>query len=167
MKISAEVFAFVVAGTLCITPAFAVPVGTVHVKGTGADLLNRAFVYSKQKTPSGVIQRSTEIVELNGDLHGKVLYQVTSVIDERAGTLVDTGDQVFSGVIAGSAPVMIHDARFRFVVNLRTGADHGTVYLTDHIAGPPVQCILQVTGTGKRADGNPTFKYSGTCRFTS
>ena len=99
-------------------------------------------------------------------LFRSVLYHVTSVTDEKAGMMVNTGDQVFSGTIAGSAPVMIHDGRFRFVINLRTGVDHGSVYLTDRIAGPPVQCILHVTGTGKRSDGNPTFAYAGTCRFT-
>ena len=114
-----------------------------------------------------MIQRGTEIVELSGDLNGKVLYHVTTVIDNQKGTLVNTGNQVFSGTIAGSEPVMIHDSRFRFEVNLATGADSGSVYLFDHIAGPHVRCELKATGTGKTADGNPTFSYTGTCRFGS
>ena len=34
------------------------------------------------------------------------------------GTLVNTGDQVYSGTIAGSDPVMIHDDQFRFYRDL-------------------------------------------------
>ena len=140
---------------------------TVQVSGTGTDLLNGAIVHSKKPTAAGVIQRGTEIVELNGDLSGKILYHVTTVIDKQKGTLVNTGDQVFSGTIAGSEPVMLHDSKFRFEVNLATGADRGSVYLFDHIAGPQVRCELEVTGTGKTADGNPTFNYTGTCKFGS
>jgi hypothetical protein len=140
---------------------------TIQVSGTGTDLLNGEIVHSKKPTATGVTQRGTEIVELSGDLKGKILYHVTTVIDNRKGTLVNTGDQVFSGTIAGSEPVMIHDSKFRFEVNLATGADSGTVYLSDHIAGPHVKCELKVTGTGKTTDGNPTFSYTGTCRFGS
>ena len=138
---------------------------TVQVSGTGTDLLNSATVHSKRPTAAGVIQRGTEIVELSGDLNGKILYHVTTVIDNQKGTLVNTGDQVFSGTIAGSEPVMIHDSKFRFEVNLATGAESGSVYLFDHIAGPHARCELKVTGTGKTADGNPTFSYTGTCGF--
>ena len=138
---------------------------TIQVSGTGTDLLNGAIVHSKTATPSGVIQHGTEIVELNGDLAGKVLYHVTTVIDNQKGTLTNTGEQVFSGTVKGSQPVMIRDSRFRFDVNLATGAETGSVYLFDHIAGPRVRCELKVTGTGKTADGNPTFSYTGRCRF--
>ncbi len=138
---------------------------SVHVSGTGTDLLNGAVVHSKKSLPNGEIQRSTEIVELEGDLKGKVLYHVTTVIDTQKNTLVNTGHQVFSGTIAGSEPVMLHDSRFRFQVDLKTGADSGSVFLLDHIAGPRVRCELKVTGTGKNADGNPTFSYVGTCKF--
>lgn len=140
---------------------------TIQVSGTGTDLLNGAIIHSKKPTAMGVIQRGTEIVDLSGDLNGKVLYHVTTVIDDKKGTLVNTGDQVFSGTIAGSDPVMIHDSKFRFEVNLATGAESGSVYLFDHIAGPHVRCELKVIGTGKTADGNPTFSYTGTCRFGS
>jgi hypothetical protein len=140
---------------------------SIRVSGTGTDLLNGSIVHSKKPTATGVIQRGTEIVDLSGDLNGKILYHVTTVIDNQKGTLVNTGDQVFSGTIAGSEPVMIHDAKFRFEVNLATGAESGSVYLSDHIAGPQVRCELKVTGTGKTADGNPTFSYAGICRFGS
>jgi hypothetical protein len=135
----------------------------VQVSGTGTDLLNGAIVHSKVQTASGMIQQSTEIVDLKGDLIGRVLYQVTSKFDSTNHTLINTGHQVFSGTIAGSAPVMIHDDKFRFEVNLSTGAETGSVYLVDRIAGPEVQCTLQVVGTGKDADANPTFSYTGQC----
>ena len=138
---------------------------TVHVKGTGVDGLNTAMVHSKVATSTGMIQKSTEIVELNGDLTGRVLYHVTSVFDFAKGTLVNSGDQVYSGTIAGSEPVMIHDDQFRFEVNLNTGAESGDVYLLDHIAGPKVRCTLHVVGTGMNAQGNPTFTYEGDCTF--
>ena len=140
-------------------------VRSVQVAGTGTDLLNGAIVHSKKKTPNGMIQQSTETVELKGDLIGRVLYHVTSTFDFANDTLVNTGDQVFSGTVAGSDPVMIHDGEFRFDANLKTGADTGLVYLVDHIAGPKVQCTLQVEGTGKDADANPTFNYTGHCNF--
>ena len=78
---------------------------------------------------------------------------------------MNTGDQVYSGTIAGSAPVMIHDDQFRFEVNLITGEETGKVYLFNHIAGPKVRCTLTGVGTGVNGDGNPTFNYSGTCTF--
>jgi hypothetical protein len=70
-----------------------------------------------------------------------------------------------AGVEGPKAPVMIHDSKFRFEVNLATGAESGSVYLFDHIAGPHVKCELKVAGTGKNPDGNPTFSYTGTCQF--
>jgi hypothetical protein len=138
---------------------------TVPVAGSGVDFLNTAIVHSKEITETGMIQQSTEIVELNGDLKGRVLYHVTSVFDFVHGTLVNTGDQVYSGTIAGSAPALIHDDQFRFEVNLVTGAESGQVYLFDHITGPKVRCTLNVVGTGVNGEGNPTFDYSGECRF--
>jgi hypothetical protein len=112
-----------------------------------------------------MILRSTETVELDGDLRGRLLYHVTSVFDFVAGTLVNTGEQVFSGTIAGSAPVLVHDDRFRFDVNLLSGEETGKVYLFNHIDGPKVRCEIDVVGTGLTADGNPTFDYRGYCRF--
>ena len=68
----------------------------VQVAGDGIDHLTTAIVHSKEDTAGGMIQRSTETVELHGDLTGRVLYHVTSVFDFAHGTLVNTGDQVFS-----------------------------------------------------------------------
>jgi len=139
--------------------------GTVQVAGSGLDFLTTAIVHSKEPTENGMIQTSTEIVELHGDLEGRVLYHVTSVFDFVHGTLVNTGDQVFSGTIAGSAPALIHDDQFRFEVNLVTGEESGQVYLFNHIAGPKARCMLNVVGTGLNGDGNPTFDYTGECTF--
>lgn len=138
---------------------------TVRVAGSGVDHLHTALVHSEQPTPTGVIKQSTETVELTGDLTGRVLYHVTTTIDTGKGTLVNTGHQVYSGTIAGSAPVMLHDDRFRFEVNLLTGQEKGQVYLLNHIAGPRVRCTLDVVGTGLNAGGNPTFDYTGACTF--
>ena len=138
---------------------------TVQVAGDGVDLLNGAIVHSIERTDTGMVQRSTETVELFGDLRGRVLYHVTSVFDFENGTLTNTGDQVYSGTIAGSDPVMIHDDEFRFDVNLLTGAEAGSVYLLHHIAGPKVRCVLEVFGTGLNGEGNPTFGYTGECTF--
>ena len=102
-----------------------------------------------------MIQQSTEIVELYGDLRGRVLYHVTSVFDFVNGTLVNTGEQVYSGTVAGSAPVMIHDDPFRFDVNLVTGEETGKVFLLNHIAGPKVRCTLDGVGTGHEQRREP------------
>jgi hypothetical protein len=88
-------------------------------------------------------------------------------VDPPAQLLVNTGDQVFSGTIAGSTPVLIHDDQFRFEVNLITGKESGQVYLFNHIAGPKVRCRLDAVGTGPNAEGNPTAAYSGECTFRS
>ncbi|HEY7498631.1 MAG TPA: hypothetical protein VH740_08965 [Vicinamibacterales bacterium] len=154
-----------IALTLVTTAGAAHGPRTVSVAGKGFDDLKNAIIHWKKDTPTGLIQQSTEIVELEGDLKGRVLYHVTSVFDFVNGTLVNTGDQVYSGTIRGSAPVLIHDDRFRFEVNLQNGLETGVVYLFDHIAGPKVRCMLEVTGTGLNADGNPTFEYRGECTF--
>jgi len=170
-------FVVVVLTSTCISASEAQSVGvasqaqehpgatTVKVAGHGVDHLNGALVHWKMPTPTGLIQQSTEIVDLEGDLQGRVLYHVTSVFDFVKRALVNTGDQVFSGTIAGSAPVMIHDDRFRFDANLVTGEESGQVFLFDQIAGPKVRCTLQIAGTGLDADGNPTFTYDGECIF--
>jgi len=138
---------------------------TVQVAGSGVDFLNSAIVHSTETTPTGMIQKSTETVELNGGLRGRVLYHVTSVFDFAKGTLVNTGNQVFSGTIAGSEPAMIHDDQFHFDVNLGSGTETGSVFLVDRIAGPKVRCVLEVAGTGVNSEGNPTFNYNGECIF--
>ena len=150
------------------TPATCAPaadVNVVHVSGSGVDGLNSAIIHSKVTSATGLVQKSTEIIDLHGDLEGRVLYHVTTVIDFVKGTLVNTGDEVYSGTISGSDPVMIHDDQFRFDVNLNTGEESGDVYLVDPIAGPKVRCTLHVVGTGATPEGNPTFTYTGDCRF--
>jgi hypothetical protein len=149
----------------CSSGGVVAPEAPVSVTGSGIDYLTTALVHSKQPTATGFIQASTETVELTGDMKGLVLYHVTTVVDTVRATLVNTGDQIFSGTIRGSEPVMLHDDQFRFEVNLATGAEIGHVYLVDHIAGPDVSCTLDVTGTGMNAQGNPTFTYSGACTF--
>lgn len=138
---------------------------TVPVAGSGVDRLDTVIVHSQEPTETGMIQRGTETVELTGDLHGRVLYHVTSVFDFAKGTLVNQGDQVYSGTIAGSPPVLIHDDEFRFEVNLNTGEESGQVYLYNRLAGQKVRCLLEVVGTGVDGVGNPTFDYSGECTF--
>ena len=145
-------------------PAASGPV-TVDVAGSAVDLLTTAIVHSEEPTPTGMIQKSTQTVELTGGLTGRVLYHVTSVFDFVNGTLVNTGDQVYSGTIAGSAPVLIHDDQFRFEANLVTGQERGQVYLFKHLAGAKVRCQLDITGTGMNAEGNPTSTYTGKCTF--
>jgi hypothetical protein len=170
--------AFRVVAVIALTPlvggagdAHAVPArgphvtSTVTVAGSGFDDVKNAIVHWKRPTATGLIQQSTEIVELTGDLRGRVLYHVTSVFDFVNGTLVNTGDQVYSGTIAGSSPVMIHDNQFRFEVNLNTGQEAGQVYFFNHITGLKVRCRIGVVGTGMNSGGNPTFDYTGTRTF--
>ncbi len=136
------------------------------VSGTGVHFFSSSIIHSKEPTDSGFIQRSTDTVELSGDLKGRVLYHPTTVVDLVQGTLVNTGHQVFSGTILGSAPVMIYDDDFRFEVNVNTGAESGEVHLSDVLAGPRIRCDLVITGTGaKTAEGNPIVDYTGTCTF--
>ena len=150
---------------VCLAGNLQADLVAVPVSGSGVDLLNGAVVHSQVPTPTGLIQRSTEIVELSGDLKGRVLYHVTTTIDFVNQTLVNTGEQVFSGTVAGSEPVLIHDDQFHFEVNLVSGAESGEVFLYNHIAGPKVRCHLDVVGTGPDAAGNPTFTYTGSCTF--
>jgi hypothetical protein len=137
----------------------------VRVAGHGVDWESTAVVHSEKPTAAGVIRISTAMVQLEGDLHGWVIYQVTTRTESAKGTLVNTGQQVYSGTILGSDPVLLRDDRFRFDVDTASGTEHGTVYLVHRLAGPPVQCVLKVIGTGKQPDGNPTFSYTGECRF--
>ena len=161
-----SVLACVAALQVLTLPALAAAANrTVQVSGSGIDLATGAIVHSKKTTATGSVEQTTETVELSGDLHGRVLYQVTSVVDSVRGTLVNTGHQVYSGTIAGSPPVMLHDSKFRFEEDLATGAGRGSVYLVDHISGPRVSCTLQVVDTGRNSEGNPTFSYTGECIF--
>jgi hypothetical protein len=124
-------------------------------------------VITHQATPTetGVILRTTETIDIFGDLNGRALYHPETVIDETTGTLVNTGKQVFSGTILGEGPFLLLDEFFRFDVNLATGETRGTVLLIDPLDGSRVQCILWITGTGMTEEGNGLADYTGRCRF--
>ena len=141
------------------------PVADRFVSGSGVHHFTTAIIHSAEPTATGLIQRSTDTVELTGDLAGRIVYHPVSVFDFTNGTLVNTGHQVFSGTILGSDPVLLLDDEFRFEVDLATGATVGEVHLTRRLAGPDVRCELEVIGTGLTPDGNATFDYSGECRF--
>ena len=140
---------------------------TLPVSGSGVHFSSDAIVHSQEPTATGMIQRSTETIELDGDLSGYVLYHPTSVFDFVNNTLVNTGTQFFSGTIAGSGPVVLHDDDFRFEVDLATGATTGEVHLSRSNDAPDkgrwYECDLVVVGTGLTTEGNPTFDYTGEC----
>jgi hypothetical protein len=140
---------------------------TRAVSGTAVHYFTTAIIHSQTPTPTGMIQRSTDIVELSGDLKGRVLYHPTSVFDFVNGTLVNTGHQVFSGTVLGSAPVLLHDDEFRFEVDLKTGGlEFGEIHLSDRIAGPKIRCDLAAEGVGETTpEGNSVVGYRGTCVF--
>ena len=77
------------------------------VSGVATHYFTTAIVHSTEPTETGFIQRSTDIVELEGDLVGRVLYHPTSEFDFVEGTLVNAGNQVFSGTVLGSQPVLL------------------------------------------------------------
>ena len=140
---------------------------TLSVSGSGVDLASDAIVHSEQSTPTGLIKRVTEIVRLEGDLSGYVLYQATQQFDFTNDMLIVTGENFFSGTIAGSDPVILRSDESRFEVNLATGAETGRVHLTrsndSAEKGQWYDCELAVVGTGVTAEGNPTFGYEGDC----
>jgi hypothetical protein len=138
---------------------------TRAVSGKAVHYFTTAIIHSETSTPTGKIQRTTDIIELTGDLEGRVLYQPISVIDTVKHTLVNTGSQVFSGTVLGSEPVMLYDDRFRFEVDLVPGGkEAGEVHLSTTLAGPKMSCDLIVVGKGvKTPEGNGIVEYSGTC----
>jgi hypothetical protein len=140
---------------------------SMSVSGSGVDLASEAIVHSEENTPTGLIKRLTEIVRLEGDLSGYVLYQATQQFDFVANTLVVTGENFFSGTIAGSDPVILRSDESRFEVDLATGEEVGNVHLTRSNdasdKGSWYECDLAVVGTGLTPEGNPTFEYSGEC----
>jgi hypothetical protein len=137
------------------------------VSGTGIHYFATAIVHDQETTPMGLVQSSSEIVTLSGDLHGHLLYHPISVIDNARGTMTNTGTQIFSGTVLGSEPVLLHDDRFRFVVDLATGSTTGQVHLGRSRDAPHpefwFECDLEVVGTGLTAAGDATFEYTGTC----
>ena len=140
---------------------------TRSVAGKAVHHFTTSIVHSETATATGKIQRSTDIVELDGDLKGRVLYHPTTVIDTVRGTLVNTGSQVFSGTVLGSEPVLLYDDQFRFEVDLKPGGiESGEVHLSRSLAGPKIRCDLVVTGAGaKTPEGDGIVEYRGTCTF--
>jgi hypothetical protein len=134
------------------------------VSGSGVHFLTTVVVHSKTPTATGLIQRSTETVDLTGDLTGRILYHPTSVIYFSTQTLVYSGHHVFSGTVLVSEPVMVHDDTFSFDVDLRTVTGTGMVHLADRLDGPKVRCDLTIVSTGMTADGNVAADYTGECR---
>jgi len=140
-----------------------------EVSGTGIHYFDtvagrHVMVHSAVPTETGVRQRSTETIDLQGDLEGRVLYHPSTVINNVDGRLINRGNQVFSGTVLGSAPVLLHDDTFRFEVDLATGAMTGNAQLLNHIAGPLIRCQLEIVGTGVTAEGNGLAAYSGQCQ---
>ncbi len=140
----------------------------VEIAGTGVHHFSTARVHCRTTAEDGVVvQRSTDVVTLEGDLIGTVLYHATARLDEQAGTAVVTGAQVFSGTVLGGAPTVLFDDRFRFDVDLRSGATRGEAHFepsTKVRHAPRSWCDLVVTGTGPTPEGDRTFRYTGTCR---
>jgi hypothetical protein len=160
-----------VAGCLLLLAAFteapAPTVRTVQVQGTATHFFSTAVRHSSQPTATGEIVRTTDIIRLEGDIDGYALYHPTTVIDGAAGTLVNTGTQIFSGTVAGSGPVLLHDDRFRFEVNLQTGETVGEIYLGKSADAPAgegwFECRLTAVGTGMTPEGDGLAEYTGSC----
>ena len=153
--------------TATATPSGA-PIRSFDVSGSAVHFFSTAVTHSQEERPEGSIQRSTDIIRLTGDLDGYVLYHPTTVIDFAAGTLVNTGTQIFSGTVAGEGPVLLHDDTFRFEVRLATGETRGTVHLGRSLDAPRpsgwFECDLDIVGTGLTPEGDGLADYSGSCR---
>jgi hypothetical protein len=140
----------------------------VPVSGSAVHFFTTAIIHSQEPTQTGMIQQSTDIVQLTGDLNGYLVYHVTSTFDFGAGSLVNTGTQFFSGTIAGSDPVVLHDDSFRFEVDLSTGETRGEIHLGRSNDAPHkgswYECDLVVVGTGMLTpEGDGMVDYSGEC----
>lgn len=140
---------------------------SIAVRGTGVHRFSAAVVHQQPQPDNAMTQLSTDTVLLEGDLSGQLLYHVRSEFDFEHGTLVNTGSQVFSGTVAGSEPVMLHDDTFRFEVNLQTGETMGRVHLRRSKDAPTAwwyECDLVVTGSGEFDElGDAIVSYEGTC----
>jgi hypothetical protein len=140
---------------------------TIPVSGSAVHYYSPAIVHSTQPTSTGMIQRSTDIIRLSGDIVGYVLYHPTSTSSYATNKLVNTGTQFFSGTIAGSEPVILHDDKFRFTIDLATGVDTGEVHLSRSEDAPGdgawYECNLHVVGTGQTPAGDNLSNYTGEC----
>lgn len=144
------------------------PAETRQVAGTAVHFFTTAIVHGQTPTETGKIQRSTDIVQLSGDLQGYVLYQPTSVFDFSAGTLVNTGRQYFSGTVLGGEPTIMYDDAFRFDVSFAASTEHGSVHFRrsqDARGGTWYECDLDIRGTGRKTPaGDGLVDYTGECR---
>jgi len=168
--LAAAATAAIVLGYGVASDARVTPAGqsiTRSVAGTAVHHFTTSIIHSETATATGKVQRSTDIVELSGDLKGRVLYHPTTVIDTVRGTLVNTGSQVFSGTVLGSEPALLYDDQFRFEVDLKSGGiESGEVHLSKTLAGPKISCDLVVVGAGaKTPEGDGVVEYRGTCTF--
>lgn len=141
---------------------------TFHVSGSAVHFFTTAIIHSQDPTDAGMIQRSTDIVHLTGDLNGYLLFHVTSSFDLGNGSMVNTGTQFFSGTVKGSSPMVLHDDSFRFVVDLATGQTHGEVHLGRSNDAPEkgawFVCDLVITGSGMTTPaGDAMVDYAGEC----
>ena len=134
------------------------------VSGTGIHYFSTAIAHNSMPTPTGKIDRTTDTVELYGDVRGRVLYHPKSVFDFAAGTLTNTGDQVFSGTVGGYPPVLIHDNSYRFEVNLFTGETSGRIVLDNTLSGQETRCYLEAFATGQTPEGDANVGYTGWCK---
>jgi predicted small secreted protein len=168
----------IVHGTVLLLPALtvvaacntasAVPrAAAIPVSGSAVHYFTTAIVHSQEQNETGTIQKSTEIIQLTGDLSGYILYHPVSTIDLASGTLVNTGTQFYSGTVLGSDPVILHDDTFRFTVDLATGETIGEVRLSRSNDAPHrgawFECHLVVTGTGMTPAGDGMADYTGEC----
>ncbi|RFB04474.1 hypothetical protein DX908_03745 [Parvularcula marina] len=135
----------------------------VSVSGNGVHRFSESIEHSTTVTETGITILSTEVIDLFGDLNGQILYHPVTEIDFGNQVLVNTGHQVFSGTVAGSAPVLIYDDKFRFDVDLAKGQVRGEVYLDRSLAGPRMFCELKVEGPVAPPGQNSEFTYEGTC----
>lgn len=135
----------------------------IPVSGTGVHRFSEVVEHSRTETDTGLLIRSTEIIDLEGDLHGQILYHPVTEIDFANQTLVNTGHQVFSGTIAGEGPVLLYDDEFRFDVDLAMGRVRGEVFLERTLAGRRMRCELEVTGPVAPPGQDSQFSYQGTC----
>ena len=139
----------------------------ISVSGSALHYVSEAIIHSQDPAGDSMIQRSTDVVELAGDLSGYILYHPTSVFDYTVGTLTVMGTQIFSGTIAGSPPLVLHDDTFLFEVDLNSGATTGEVHLGRSKDAPHqgvwYECDLTIVGTGVSPDGDYLSDYSGEC----
>ncbi|MDJ0910300.1 MAG: hypothetical protein QNI99_13965 [Woeseiaceae bacterium] len=136
-----------------------------YVSGSAIHYESEGIEHSLEPTAEGFIRRSTDIVDLSGDLNGRALFQPVSVINLVEGTMVNTGHQVFSGTVLDSDPVVIADRDFLFTVDLNTGETTGVIFLVRRVAGQRIRCLLFMQGTGRTAEGYNLSDYWGHCRM--